>query len=97
MHASVMRVELRVKDVRSLKSKRTVVKSLTAQLRDRFSVAVSEVDHNDLWQRCSLGIAVVAAQAGQVERILQSVRRAIESRQDVELLSWSTSHLERPS
>ncbi|HEX9856097.1 MAG TPA: DUF503 domain-containing protein [Acidimicrobiia bacterium] len=97
MHASAMRVELRVRDARSLKSKRMVVKSLTAHLRETFSVAVSEVDHNDLWQRCALGIAAVAPQSGQVERILQSVRRAIDSRQDVELLGWSTTHLEQPS
>ena len=55
MHAALVRFELRLPEVRSLKSKRGVIKTLTSSLRATFGAAVAEVDHQDLWKRSTLG------------------------------------------
>ena len=88
MVVAVERFDLRIPGARSLKQKRHVVKSLTAALRQTFAVSVSEVDHQDLWQRAALGVAVVSAEAGQVAEMLQSVRSLVDGAFEAQLLDW---------
>ncbi len=96
MHAAAMRVELRIPGVNSLKEKRSKVKALTALLTRKFPVAVAEVGFQDQWRRATLGIATVAAQHGQLERLLHSVERLIASQPEFEILEVGVSHLEDP-
>lgn len=96
MHVAAMRIDLRVLDARSLKDKRRVMKSLTAQIARAQVVGIAEVDYQDLWQRGAVGIAAVAAQPGQLDRILHSVERDLRTRKDVEVLGVAVSHLEEP-
>jgi uncharacterized protein YlxP (DUF503 family) len=96
MHAAVLRLEFRIRDARSLKEKRHVIKSISAHVSRAFGVAVSEVDHQDLWNRATLGVAAVAPQASQLDRILHTVERHMRERRDIELLAVSVSHLEKP-
>lgn len=96
MHAAAVRVELRIRGPQSLKEKRHIVKSVTSQLDERFAVSVAEVDDQDKWQKATLGIAVVAPQASRLTEILHRIDRYLGSRDDIEVLRVSTSHLERP-
>lgn len=94
MYAAALRVELRIRNARSLKEKRRVIKSITSHVSLAFNVAVSEVDHQDLWNRASIGIAAVAPQVSQLDRILLSVEKHFRERRDCELLSVSVHHME---
>lgn len=91
-----MRLELRIRDAHSLKEKRHVVKSLSSHVARTFNVAVSEVDHQDLWNRATLGVAAVAPHASQLDRILHAVERHLRERTDAELIGVQVSYLERP-
>ncbi len=73
-----------------------MVKSVTSHLARTFGVAVSEVDHQDLWNRATLGVAAVAPQLSQLDRILHSVEKHMRERRDAELIGVSISHLENP-
>mgnify|MGYP001597411952 CR=1 FL=1 len=81
-------VELHLPDVGSLKGKRHVLKGLKEKVRARYEVAVAEVDHQDLWQRAALGVAVVSGDRRQVDEQLQSVRQLVQSTHGAELLDW---------
>jgi hypothetical protein len=94
MHVAAIRVELRIRDMHSLKEKRRVVKGMLSDIGRAHPVAVAEVDHQDLWQRTTLGIAAVSSSAGQVERMLRAVVNDIDHRNDVEVLGMTTSYLE---
>ena len=94
MHAAAIRVELRIRETRTLKQKRSTVKSLIADLRRTFEVSVAEVDHQDLWHRTTLGVAVVAPQGGHLERVIILVERFLDNRDDVELLATAVGHIE---
>jgi uncharacterized protein YlxP (DUF503 family) len=94
MHAAALRLELRIRDAHSLKEKRHVIKSVSSHVARTFGVAVAEVDHQDLWNRATLGVAAVAPQASQLDRILHNVERHIRDRRDVELLAVDVNHLE---
>lgn len=96
MYAAGMRVELRIRDVRSLKEKRRIVKSVMALLTTKLPVAAAEVGFQEQWQRCTLGVAAVASQAGQLDRILHNVQKSLQERPDVEVLHTAVSHLEDP-
>lgn len=96
MHAAALRLELRIRDARSLKEKRHVIKSVVGHLGRTFGVAVAEVDHQDLWNRSTLGVAAVAPHASHLDRILHAVEQHVRERTDVELLGSSVSHLEKP-
>jgi uncharacterized protein YlxP (DUF503 family) len=96
MHVASMRVELRIPGVRSLKAKRRVLKSITDRIGRSRPVAIAEVDHLDLWQRATLGIAVVSSTPGQVDRMLHALERELSDRDDVELLARSIAYLEEP-
>jgi len=94
MHAAALRLELRIPGIRSLKAKRGVLKAVSSMLSARFPVAVSEVDHQDHWQRATLGVAMVAPQASQLERLIHGVQRAMLDHQDVELIEVGVAYLE---
>lgn len=94
MHVAAVTVELRIRDMHSLKEKRRVVKSIIADIGKSHPVAIAEVDHQDLWQRSTLGIAAISTSPGQVERMLRSINNDLDARDDVELLGVTTSYLE---
>ena len=96
MHAAALRLEIRIPDARSLKDKRRTLKSLMAFLTGTFPVAVSEVGFQDQWQRSTIGAALVAPQAGHLERVINSVQRAVLGFDGVELLEVGVAYMEEP-
>lgn len=80
--------------MRSLKEKRRVVKRIIAEIGGSHPTAVAEVDHQDLWQRADLGIAVVSESPGQVDRMLASIARDLEQRTEIEVLGTSRFYLD---
>jgi len=73
MIVGLLHVEVRVPGARSLKDKRSVVKSLSSQLRGRFNVAVAEVDANETWQRATVGVAAVGSDRAYVQGLVKEV------------------------
>lgn len=63
-----------------LKGKRKELSSLKAQLQRRFGAAVSETDHHDLWQRATLTVALVGAEAGVLSAAADKLERYVLSR-----------------
>jgi uncharacterized protein len=55
----LVEIHLHFPDNGSLKGKRKELSSLKAQLQRRFGAAVAETDHQDLWQRSELSVALV--------------------------------------
>jgi uncharacterized protein YlxP (DUF503 family) len=88
MFVGIVRIELHLPGSTSLKDKRSVVQGLKERIRQRLHAAVAEVDHQDLWQRTALGVAVVSGQSHQVDELLQSVRRLVDATHGAELLDW---------
>jgi uncharacterized protein YlxP (DUF503 family) len=78
--------DLRVPGCSSLKEKRHVVKGLTQGLRQRFNVAVAEVDHQDQWQRARLAVSAVSATGFQLRKVMLEVERFVERQPAVEII-----------
>ena len=76
---AVLVIDLHFPEAGSLKAKRKDLSSVKAQLHGRLGAAVSEIDHQDTWQRSTLAaaltgssLAVLSAHADRVERWLES-------------------------
>jgi uncharacterized protein YlxP (DUF503 family) len=78
MYIGVGRFELYIPAARSLKDKRQVVRSVTQVIRHRFPVAVAEVEHQDLWQRSTIGISCVSGTMSHAHELMDEVERTIE-------------------
>ena len=87
MNVGVLKITMRLPENQSLKGKRRVVNSLSSRLRDRYAVAVAEVDDNDAWQIATLGVACVSNNVRHVDEVLERVLGYVEgSREGVEVL-----------
>ena len=75
--AALCLIDLRIPGCGSLKEKRHVLKTLTASLRQKFNVAVAEVDHQDLWQRAAIAVSSVGAEGYQLRKVMHAVERHI--------------------
>ena len=94
MLAALCVLDLRIPGVTSLKEKRHVVKALTSSLRQRFNVAVAEVDHQDTWQRATLAFATVSGEERMAKAVLDEVDRFVWSFPEVEVLESRVRWLE---
>ena len=77
MYIGVARFDLFIPASTSLKDMRQVVRSVTATVRNKFNVAVAEVDFQDLWQRSAIGVSCVSESAGQCRKVLQEVEKIV--------------------
>jgi len=76
-YVCLLEARLHINDSGSLKSKRKVISSIKAQVRQRFGASVAEIDGHDKWQRATLLCALVGgsevrARAGEVERFIEA-------------------------
>ncbi len=97
VHAVAVRFDLRVPASQSLKSKRAAIRPVVDGLRHRFKVSVAEVDHQDTWQRASIGVALVDGSASHLEEVMASVERFVANAAEVELLDTEATWLETDS
>ena len=77
---ALMLVELHFPDAGSLKGKRKELASAKAQLQGRLGVTVSEVEHQDLWQRSTLALAATAGSHHGAELAVDRVQRFLDPR-----------------
>jgi hypothetical protein len=72
-----MRVRLLVRESRSLKDKRQVVRSIKDRLHNHFNVSVAEIEAQDHRQLVILGIAMVSNEAKHVKSAFDEIVRAL--------------------
>lgn len=93
-HVLVLTVEVHVRDARSLKEKRSVVKAMLDGARTRYRVAAAETGHQDAWQRAELAFACVSGSSGHAAEVIDEVERFAWSFPEVDVLSVGRHWLE---
>ena len=81
-----LRLRLLIRESRSLKDKRQVVRSIKDRLRQAFNVSVAEVEDQDQRQLAVLGVALVGGDARHVRTTLEQIVEAQRSHPVAELL-----------
>jgi uncharacterized protein YlxP (DUF503 family) len=77
---AVLVIDLHFAHAGSLKQKRKELSSIKALLQRRLGAAVSEIDHQDRWQRATLTAALTASSPGAVNVLADRVERFLEAR-----------------
>ena len=72
----------------SLKDKRNVLRKTADRLRSRFNFSVSEIDHQELWQRGRLGAVSIGPDAKKLEELAESLVRESEKILGGDLVSY---------
>jgi len=83
MTVGIARLTLYIPDSHSLKEKRMVLRRVKDRTRQKFNVALAEVEDNDVWQRAVLGLAVVGNDGRFVESALDEVIRFVSGQAEV--------------
>jgi uncharacterized protein YlxP (DUF503 family) len=78
-HISLVTFDITVPESQSLKDKRNVIKSLLANLRNKFNVAVAEVGGEDTWQYAAIAVVCVANAGDFNDRAVSAVINYVES------------------
>ncbi len=78
MIVGTLQIKLLLSDARTLKDKRSVLASLKSQVRNRFNVSIAEVDHQDMVQSATLGVAQVSNDTryvnGALDKLVDFIR-----------------------
>jgi uncharacterized protein YlxP (DUF503 family) len=82
-----VRLELELPFSSSLKDKRQTLRSLKDRLR-RKNVSVVESDHQDLWQRATMEIALAAVSRRAAEEKREELRRTLLNYEELSILDW---------
>jgi len=77
MVVGTLEVRLLVREARTLKDKRQVVRSILDRLRSQFHVAAAEVDTLDDYRQVTLGVAAVGHEVAAVQGLLQTIQEVL--------------------
>ena len=88
MIVGTLRVRLILREARSLKDKRQVVKSIKDKLHNSFNVSVAEIEAQDNRQLAVLGFAMVSNEANALKKALSQIVEALRVHPVAEMLDY---------
>ena len=83
----VSELQLHFPAAQSLKQKRQILSSLKDRLHQRFNLSVAEIDHQDLWQRSTLALAMVSNDGRHADEVISKAINFVEQETRLQLLS----------
>lgn len=78
MFVCVARLTLQIPESGSLKNKRQVLRRVTDRVKARFNVSVGEVADQELWQKATVGVSLVAPDKRSAEEGMDRILHFIE-------------------
>jgi uncharacterized protein YlxP (DUF503 family) len=90
-----LRIRLLIREARSLKDKRQVVRSIKDRLRHQFNVSVAEVEAQDHRQLAVLGVAMAANEVSPIRAVFGEIVEGLRRHPVAEFVSqdqevWQT-------
>jgi uncharacterized protein YlxP (DUF503 family) len=73
MIVGVMRIQLHLHGIGSLKEKRSIVKSVIGRLKSRFNISIAEVDHQDNKSSAVIAMTIVSNETGLIDQQFDAV------------------------
>ena len=86
MIIAAMTFRLHAPWVHSLKEKRMIVKSLVAQMQNKFHVSAAEIDEQDVHQIIVIGVAAVVPDNALADSLMDEISQFVETATDAEIL-----------
>jgi uncharacterized protein YlxP (DUF503 family) len=86
----ILNAHLNLPQVRSLKEKRRILKSLIARLRNDFNISIAEVADNDSHRHAVIAAAIVSNDRAFGDQVIAKVVSKIASNGDLILTEYHT-------
>ena len=90
MVVGISSIELYFSETHSLKDKRQAIRKIVDKTRTKFNISIMEVEPSNLWQRASVGFAVVGVKKDHVNSAIESVCEYVESLYIGEIINTRT-------
>ncbi len=74
-----MELEFYIPFAHSLKEKRSFIKSLKEKLKNKFNIAVAEIDYLDSWQKSIIGIVSISNSRQTLDKLSSQILSYIEN------------------
>lgn len=85
MIIGVATVTIYIHHANSLKEKRGVLQSLIKRIRNKFNVAVAEIDEQDKWQVAVVGLSVIGGNTAHASSQLANIIAFIEQQVSIDV------------
>ncbi len=79
MVIGISRIEIYLPENHSLKEKRHAMTRIVERTKGKFNISIMEIDQTNLWQKATVGFAVVGVKQDHVSSTIENVSRYIES------------------
>lgn len=89
MLIGIARIEIYIPMATSLKEKRRVIKGLIDKARNKFNIAIAEVDNNDLWKNATIGIVTISNERAYIDKLLSKIINFIQRFDRMEIINYS--------
>jgi uncharacterized protein YlxP (DUF503 family) len=87
MTIGILKLSLFIHDSNSLKEKRMVLHSLKAKIRNKFNVAITQIDDEDKWQKTTLAIVGVEKDRRNMNSVLSEIINFVDNFNSAELIN----------
>ncbi len=85
-------LEIHFPYARSLKEKRKILNSLKNKIKQKYNVAIAELDYQNKWQRTQIGIVTLNSQKSIVENLINRILIDTEENINGEIISRQISY-----
>ncbi len=79
-------IEIYIPTALSLKDKRFVILSLKDKVKKKFNVSIAELSGADLWQRSTIGMAMVSNDQNLIKNCFDKIMRMLDQDDRFELI-----------
>jgi uncharacterized protein YlxP (DUF503 family) len=93
MHVLLLKLTLQIPYARSLKDKRSQIKSLKDRLSYRFNASVAEIDGLDNRQKAVMGICMISNDKSYLDKQCSMVETMVLEYTELELISMTREWL----
>lgn len=86
MLVGVCQIEMLLPACSSLKEKRLILNSVKDKIGNKFNVSIAEVEHQELWQRSILGMALVANEKKLIDQVFNKILKFLHNQDRLEVI-----------
>jgi len=87
MHILLIKLDLKITHARSLKDKRSQIKSLKDRISSRFNASVAEIDALDSWQQAVMGVCMISNDKSYLDKQYSLVETLVLEYTELELIN----------
>ena len=80
--------EMHFPEVHSLKGKRQVLRCLIDRVKAKFNASIAEVGNNELWQRGTVGVSMVANDRILLQKMAARIEEILSDHDQVEIVDY---------